>query len=316
MVFTATLAQETWRRTMEARPGEKPLFPDAWKKQVSLYECQFYEDNTRSHWSDEKIARTVQMCKSEAEVLKRVYGRFVADSGRKYGMFERSKNVCPPFRIPGDWLHFVGVDIGGGGKENHPSTITFIAVKPDFSSGVVYKHWRGDSEVTSQTDVANKYTEMAYGINVSGAYYDYHAMDFKTITDRMGLNFQRAEKSHEIGEQVINTVFKNKMLYIFEIPECEPIINELISILKGVDKRKAKDDSVDSMRYGITKINWDWSKMGLDLNMYRKDQPMRGPQEQADIERERDRKRLFSNERNYFQEDAEQQLEMWGELFE
>lgn len=316
MVFTATLAQETWRRTMEAKAGETPLFPDAWKKQISLFQCQKYEDDTNSHWTAEKIKRTIDSCKSEAEVLKRVYGRFVADSGRKFGMFERSRNVCPPFRIPLDWQHFVGVDIGAGGKENHPSTISFIAVKPDFSSGVVYKHWRGDSELTSQTDVANKYTEMAYGVNVNGAYYDYHARDFKTITDRMGLNFIAAEKSHEIGEQVINTLFKNKMLFIFEIPENEPIISELLSLLKGVDKRKAKDDSVDSLRYGVTKINWDWSQSGLDLAMYKKASPMHTPVEQADLDRERDRKAIFNPEQNAIQRGIEDQLDMWGDLFE
>lgn len=315
MVFTATLAQETWRRTMESKPGEKELFPDAWKKQVSLYECQKYEDGTSSHWSNEKIARTVSMCKSEAEVLKRVYGRFVADSGRKFGMFERSANVCAPFRIPSDWLHFVGVDLGAGGKENHPSTITFIAAKPDLSSGVVYKHWRGDTEITSQTDVANKYTEMSYGVTVTGAYYDYHARDFKTVTDRMGLNFQMAEKNHEIGEQVINTLFKNKMMYIFDIPENEPIINELLSLLRGTDKRKAKDDSVDSMRYGVTKIQWDWSKVGLDLSMYKREVKTPNPQEHADAERARDRKVLLGIDKNIFQQDVDSQLEMWGELF-
>jgi phage terminase large subunit-like protein len=316
MVFTATLAQETWRRTMEPKPGETPLFPDAWKKQASLYECQKYEDGTFSHWSNEKIARTVQMCKSEAEVLKRVYGRFVADSGRKYGMFERGANVCAPFRIPSDWLHFVGVDLGAGGKENHPSAITFIAVKPDFSGGVVYKHWRGDSEVTSQTDVANKYVEMAYGITVTGAYYDYHARDFKTVTDRMGMNFERAEKSHEIGEQVINTLFKNKMLSIFDIPECEPIINELLSLLRGVDKRVAKDDSVDSMRYGVTKISWDWSKMGLDLTMYKKEFVPNSPQQQADFDRQGDAKRMLAPTKNAMEQDIEDQLSMWGELYD
>lgn len=316
MVFTATLAQETWRRTMEARPGEQALFPEAWKKQVSLYECQKYEDGSNSHWSDEKIRRTVMMCKSEAEVLKRVYGRFVADSGRKFGMFSRSDNVCAPFRIPLDWLHYVGVDLGAGGKDNHPSTITFIAIKPDFSSGVVYKHWRGDSELTSQTDVANKYIEMAYGITVSGAYYDYHGRDFKTITDRMGLSFMAAEKNQEIGEQVINTLFKNKMIYIFDIPECEPIINELLSLLKSTDKRNAKDDSVDSFRYGVTKINWDWSKVGLDISLYKREQAVRTGTDRADFDRQRDAKRMFETNGNVFQDGIEEQLAMWGELYD
>lgn len=315
MVFTATLAQETWRRTMEAKPSEVELFKDAWKKQISLFDCQKYEDGSQSHWTSDKIKRTIESCKSEAEVLKRVYGRFVADSGRKFGMFERANNVCPPFRIPSDWLHFVGVDLGAGGKENHPSTISFIAVKPDYSSGVVYKHWRGDSELTSQTDVANKYTEMAYGIQVAAGYYDYHARDFKTITDRMGLNFIAAEKGQEIGEQIINTLFRTKMLYIFDIPECEPIINELISLLRGVDKRKAKDDSVDSVRYGVTKINWDWSKTGLDLAMYRRTQPIPTPFQQAEIDRERDRKKMFSED-NLLQNDIDQELSMWAEYYD
>lgn len=317
MVFTATLAQETWRRTMEPKSGEKPLFPDAWKRQISLFDCKLYEDMSQSPWTDEKIQRTIHSCKSEAEVLKRVYGRFVADSGRKYGAFERGKNVCPYFRVPMDWLHYVGVDIGAGGKENHPSTISLVAVKPDLSMGVVYKHWRGDDEVTAQTDVANRYIEMVHGVSIAGAFYDYHAKDFKTITDRLGLSFEAAEKNHEIGEQVINTLFKNKMLFIMDIPECEPIIREFLSILKGTDKRKAKDDSADSVRYGVTKIPWDWTKAGLDLKL--EPQAKRPPShlEQVEEVREMGRQRLLGRGKakdDY--QDIDEQLEMWGELYE
>ena len=35
MVFTATIGQELWRRTMEPKAGEEETFPTAWKKQVS-----------------------------------------------------------------------------------------------------------------------------------------------------------------------------------------------------------------------------------------------------------------------------------------
>ena len=101
----------------------------------------------------------------------------------------------------------------------------------------------------------------------------------------------------------------------FDIPENEPIINELLSLLRGTDKRKAKDDSVDSMRYGVTKIQWDWSKVGLDLSMYKREVKTPNPQEHADAERARDRKVLLGIDKNIFQQDVDSQLEMWGELF-
>lgn len=265
MVFTATLGQETWRLTMEPRPNEQEKFPQAHKQQVSLFDCKLFEDGTPSHWTDEKISRTIAMCSDENAVLQRVYGKFVVSAGRKYSSFSRAENVIQAGPIPEGWNHYVGIDIGAGGKDNHPSTISFIAVKPDFSLGYVYKHWRGDEQVTTMSDVANKYIELRQDTAINSAYYDYHARDFKTITDRMGLSFQMAEKSHEIGEQVLNTLFKNKMLYIFDTPDCQPIIQEFISIQSKIDKRHLQDDSVDSVRYGVTKIPWDWTKAQLVL---------------------------------------------------
>ena len=318
MVFTATLGQELWRLTMERKPGETEKFPSAWKRQISLFDCMKFEDGTPSHWTNDKIARTIASCRNDAEVQRRVYGKFVISEGLKYGGFTRAGNVVRPHDIPSDWLHFVGVDIGAGGDKNHPSAISFIAVKPDYSYGCVYRHWRGDEEITTMSDVANKYLELRLNTPITGAYYDYHARDFKTITDRMGLSFMAAEKRHDIGEQVINTLFKNKMLVIFDTPENEPIIRELSTLILGQDKRQAKDDSVDSMRYGITNIPWDWTKAEVDP-LYRPPGPevQLSPTDYADKQRMQDAKRMF--DRN-FQDDInssiERELDAWGEMYD
>lgn len=299
MVFTATLAQEFWRKTMEPTESEGlGQFPNAWKKQVSIFDCKKYEDGTPSHWTEDKIQRTIDLCATDAEIQKRIYGRFIADSGRKYANFERTRNVVKPFRIPNDWFHFAGVDIGSGGDTNHPGAISFIAVKPDYSYGVVYKHWRGDGEVTTAGDIANIYREMRGNTAITSAWYDFASRDFKTITDRMeGLFFQPAEKSHLIGEKILNTLFKHRMLDIFEEESCEKICAEFMAVKKITLKKNAKDDSIDSVRYGVVKIPWDFSKIEINIP-----KPEETPiqilteAERSIVDRNKDRDRMLSKD--------------------
>ena len=89
------MGQEFWRKVIEPKPGEREIFPEAWKKQVSIFDCQYYDDGTPSQWTTERIHRTISMCRSDAEVQRRVYGKFVKDSGLKYQQFDRSRNVVP-----------------------------------------------------------------------------------------------------------------------------------------------------------------------------------------------------------------------------
>lgn len=316
MVFTATLGQDEWRRALEPGPSESRFLPEARTWQVSMFDCMFYEDGTPSHWTTEKIQRVIALCRSDAEVQRRVYGKFVKDSGLKYPSFERGVNVIPPFEIPANWVHFCGIDLGAGGDENHPSTITFIAVHPNYRMGVVYRHWRGDKEQTTMTDVANKFIEMAQFQEFSGCFYDHHNKEFKIVTDRMGLSFKPADKGHDIGEQVINALFKNKMLSIFNLPENEPIIRELMTLALGVDKRQAKDDSVDSMRYSVTRIPWDWSFVGLDISVGVEKRKIYSPYEVADIQRNKDLKTQLANGgRDDLALSVEQEINEWNEFF-
>lgn len=312
MVFTATLGQEFWRLAMEPKAGEKETLPFAKKLRASLFDCQHFLDGTASHWSLEKIHRTIAMCKSEAEVQRRVYGRFVKDEGLKYPSFERGKNIKSPMNIPGNWPIYVGVDIGAGGDENHPSTITFVAVRPDYQYARVFRHWRGDDKVYTMSDVANKYMEISMDLNVTASFYDYHAKDFKTITDRMGLSFIPAEKKHDVGEQIINVLFKNGMLDIDNIEECNPIVNELTTLQLGTDKRRAKDDSVDSLRYALTKIPFDFSAVGFIPVREVVAAKQLTPNEAAMAERNKDRLRLLAPKNDSGFNEIQDEINFWN----
>ena len=194
--------------------------------------------------------------------------------------------------------------------------ISFIAVKPDYTVGAVYKHWRGDKETTTQTDVANKFSEMAHGITLQASYYDWSSKDFKTITDRMGLSFQPAEKSHEIGEKTLNALFKTKMLYVFDLPENEPISQEFLSLLLGTEKRHSKDDSVDSVRYGVTRIPWDWSKTAVNFNFEPRDIRPMSPDEEAYVTRNKDRVSMFKGIENQENDRIEDEIARWADFYD
>jgi len=316
MVFTATLGQEWWRLCMEPKSGEKEEMPFAKKLRASLFDCQYFLDGSPSHWTNEKVLRTIAMCKSEAEVQRRVYGRFVKDEGLKYPSFDRAKNVQPPIQIPAHWSIYVGVDIGAGGDENHPSAITFVAVRPDYRYGRVFRHWRGGDKGYTMSDVASKYMELSQGLAVTAAFYGYHAKDFKTITDRMGLSFIPAEKKHDVGEQIINVLFKNVMLEVDSSFECNPIIAELTTLQLGTDKRKAKDDSVDSMRYALTKIPFDFSHIGFtpvrDTSMVGR---KLSAHETAHIERNRDRIRMFAPKSDSGFNEVQDEIKFWNDSY-
>lgn len=259
MVFTATLGQEFWRETIEER-GKNEKFPLAFKEQISMYDCLEYEDGSQTPWSKERIEEITRSCKNTAEIQRRVYGRFVVDGGLKYPCFERERNLKEGHPLPRDWKIYAGVDIGGGG-EGHPSAIVFVGVSPDYKKGRVFRGWRGDHLQTTASDVFHKFTELKENLVCTGQFYDWHNKDFGTIATRLGEPFVAAEKSHDLGEQVLNTLFKNEMLIIYDEPELRKLAAELCTLKKETHKTKAKDDFSDALRYAVTKIPWDWSAL-------------------------------------------------------
>lgn len=264
MVFTATLGQEFWREAME-ETGKYERLPEAFKQRISMFDCLHYEDGTFSHWTKERITQIINRCKSEAEVKRRVYGHFVQDEGLKYGAFSRSTHMVAPHPIPSDWKIFAGVDVGSGGQKGHPSAIIFIAVDQLYRKGVVFKAWRGDGLETTAADTLMKFLEMRGKMYCTSQRYDWGNRDFNTIATRMGEPFIPAEKSHEIGENVVNVLFKNGFLTLFEgDDEIQKLAIELSTLLHSTPKNKAKDDLVDALRYCVTGIPWDWTAISAE----------------------------------------------------
>lgn len=262
MVFTATRGQEFWKEAIEDIGMPHERFKDAWKRCISLYDCLVYDDGTPSPWTVERIERRIGQCRNEKEVLKRVMGRFVKDDDLKYGGFNRAINVKKPLdpSIPKDWHLYSGVDLGSGGKQGHPSAIAIIAVRPDYKKGRVFKLWRGDGVDTTAGDVYRHYLTMKKDLPfITMQQYDSAAKDFYNIADRSGDTFYPAEKG-EVGVETLNSLFAHEMLDIDEgIEDSGKLVYELSSISKGTNKRHAKDDLADALRYACSKVPWDWA---------------------------------------------------------
>ncbi len=328
MFFTATLGQKIWFDAMEMQGRAEEFLPDATKVQVSLYDCKVYEDGSPSHITDEYIARAINLCKSEAEIQKRVMGRFAVEGGLKYSSFDRKSNVIDKFMIPKTWVYYVGVDIGSGRDptapasdyQGHPSSIQFVAVDPEYSKAVCFDAWLGDDELTVDLDVYEKLLTMLQKHDafdrLGGIFYDYHAKDFGIICQRKGLSVLKAEKSHEIGESVINVLFKNKRLSILNLPQHEELIFELTNLKRSTAKRAARDDAIDALRYALTRIPFDWQKIGVEgVSQNLRSQmfdPPKLPTREELLTKER-RAGLHNKEQPL---SIEQEMDAWNELYD
>lgn len=270
-VFTATLNQEEWRRTMQPEKGEPAKFPNGAKWQISLYMCKKYEDGSATEWTDERIQNKIDNCGSQLEVDRRIFGKFVSEIGKKY-VFEYAKNTLlkKDSKIKKDWYIFGGVDIGSGGKTGHPAAMVFIAVKPDFTEGEVFMGCRMDPGngfgVTTAGDILKHYLEMEqpYVKRIFKRSYDYHSRDFFTLAERAHVYFEKANKSHNDGEEILNTIFKFEALKIQHYEyDLGNLCRELNSLKKDTDKRVAVDDYADALRYCALGVPWDIEKIKL-----------------------------------------------------
>ena len=257
MVFTATLGQDVWRRAIEGK-GEQELFPQAFKQQISMYQCQTYMDGSPGVYSKERIDEIIAGCSSKAEVLKRVMGRFVMVGGLKYHAFDATRHFVKPFDVPSDWLRYAAVDIGSGGSAHKPA-ILFLAARPDLRSAVVYKGWIGDDGSTyTAGDIFSKFLELRGGETLVMQIFDWGAKDFGTIASRAEETFIAAEKSHEIGEGRVNTLFKADAIELMDTVVNRKLGDQLSSVLRETPKQHAVDDLADALRYCVTLMPWDW----------------------------------------------------------
>lgn len=276
MVFTATLGQYEWECAMEKIGQQEELFKqDSCKIQVSLYDCLEYEDGSPTPWTKERIQLRIDTCSSEAEVKKRIFGRFVQTGEFKYANLLTAENYIEKWIYDSSMHLFSAVDPGSGGKKGHPTAISFLAVSKDYTEGVLFMGWRGDGIATTQADALDQYTRLRGRLKIPNQFYDYHARDFFTIASRKGENFLMAEKSHDIGEPILKSLLKYDALKIvvgtvhgleqfgceFTEGELIKLVHEMKSLREDEDKRKSKDDLVDTARYACAKVPWNWPEI-------------------------------------------------------
>lgn len=315
MVFTATLGQDEWRRAMEPDGAQDVEFlPQADKQTVSLYESQFYEDGSPSKWTMERIKQTEARCSTHKEILKRVYGKFIVIGGLKYESFDIKRHVKPKHPLPKGWYTYVGADIGSGGKEGHPSALCYVAVSPDFRQGRVFMGWRGDGIITTAGDVVAKNLEIKkeHNIRPLQQFYDWANKDFDTISRSSGDPFEKADKSHERGEDVINTLFKHNMMFIYEDPELAKLAGELASLKKDANKKHAHDDFADAFRYCVSKIPWDFSQLALEhrINDAEPEENLTAMQREI-----RERRRAFTDQDQKEKDRIEDEFTEWNDAY-
>lgn len=304
--FTATLNQLMWWRALEGI-GDAQAFPDAFKLQVSKFDCLVFDDGTPGLYTEEEIEAEIAACSSPAQVNRRIYGKFAPEIGLKYHAFDPARHYIDPKPIPSDWLRYSGVDIGAGGDRNHPGAYYFVAVRPDMKLGYVYKGRRLDDEITTAGDILNFYVVTRANDEMTEQAYDYHSKDFGTIAERSGESFIMANKSHELGEDIINTLLANDMLFFFDIPEVRKIGEEMLTLMKGTDKRKAVDDACDATRYCLVSIPWDFTAALKKINVIEK---------KEEKPRQLTQQELMADEIRRRRGEDEEPSEGWGELQE
>ncbi len=289
-VFTATLGQHHWQMTMEPPTAADELHKEALKLQVSLFDSQKYEDGTPSPWTDDKIKRAIANCPTEAEVQRRVYGRFVRSAGLRYESFSLEHNMTEAHPLPASWNIYGAVDIGSGGQSGHPTGILFLAVSPDHKQGRVFRAWRGDGIPTTAADALEKFREMRGKLVCTQQIYDWASADFFNYATKLGEAFNRADKKVDAGRDLLNTLFKTKMLKLQrDDPEINKLMLELMSLPMECDKKKAKDDLIDPLRYACMAVPWDFSDVEITPSVQddlRKESTKPPPKTDAQLRRE------------------------------
>jgi phage terminase large subunit-like protein len=268
-VFTATRGLQVWYRAMECIGTSEEMFPDAWKRSISMRDCQYFDDGTPSQWTDARIKEAEGFCTSQSEILKRIDGRFVKDEGRRYLTFDPDKCLGDSSeKIPSSWRYYAGIDIGSGGRGRSAGAIVIVAVAPDLDRGRVIRTWRGDHEETTAADILEKYQELRQGISITQACYDYQSREFGLIAARSGEPFLPADKQRNSGEQITNTLFASKALTIDEgVYDNRKLVTELMSVPAGEKNRKFQDDLTDALRYVLKLIPWDFVKIAPNLKI-------------------------------------------------
>jgi len=274
MVFTATDGHDMWRRTIEPINKEEELFPNAYKQQVSLFDCQKYPDGTQTMWTDKRVMEEVERCGTEREIQRRIYGRFVVEEGLMFSAFDRKRHFVKGHKIPSSWNIYAGIDSGTGGAEAHPAGIVVAAFSPDRKKARVIRCWRGDGVNTTSADILKEYLKITKDLHITQCFYDHQMRDLFLVGVSMNIALTPANKKRTEGFEMTNTAFKHDMLKIYYQNLKDPthkLVNELVNLTYADKKTSSKtpDNLADPLRYICISVGFDFS----DLNVPGVDAP-------------------------------------------
>lgn len=257
MVFTATLGQQYLYDAMERQGQPEETFKNAWKRQVSVYDCLIYADGSPSPiWTVDYIEQElIPKYRDPREIQKRIFGKFVKDVGLVFYEFQNERNTEPVGATDiTDWNLYLGMDFGCGGEHGHSSSIAIVAVDPTMSEARQISSWHSKKKRMTQGDLLEEFKGI---ISDGKAYYssaDWMATDLFELAIREGLTINKAEKSHEIGINMLNTLFKAGRFKIWlgeGSGHNDQTVMEFGTVSDGTAKKSRVDDATDATRYAI-----------------------------------------------------------------
>lgn len=253
-------------RTCSVKQEEDELYPisdQVYKRRVSTFEAITFKSGRAGKYTEARIRELIKMQPSKRDALIRVFAAFEKDDngGLLYPNFNRDKHIKivtnPNIYQSAQGIFTAGIDYGSG--TNHTSAIAITHINPTCNRATVIKLWRGTMGIrTTADDVVKKYIEMSAGLNIDFPFYDWAAADLDTVYWRMtGKNLIQAQKSHEIGQNLIDTLYKNDLLEIIARkgdPYIEWLANEYENLTADQKKNHRTDDLSDAIRYSLAGV--------------------------------------------------------------
>lgn len=272
-VFTATLGQKFFYDAIERVGSPEETLKNAFKINVSMYDCLKYMDGSPSeHVTEESIEAALDFYKDDPDMVKkRVYGRFILGQGKAF--YSYKKDVCEVENVQVTRQHpiFAIVDPGTGGEKAHPAGILIVQHDMERHKLVVLSAWRGDGVATTSNTILAQVERMINGLGTNTLIYDGAAGDFKLTCheDRPNLYLIAAKKGRKEGFERVNSYLEAGVIEIpkkcphgvpwWEESQIEKLHVELATVVKVPetgDKRPAiTDDLTDCLRYACMHIN-------------------------------------------------------------
>lgn len=275
MGFTATLGQLEWYRTMMRRGYQDELFPRAWKKNISLYDCRTYMDGTPGRWFNPKdIDEQIRKLGDKDEIDKRVHGHFVMTTGRAFYAYDPEKVRVKDFPKNRSLRYFAVVDPGTGGEKGHPAGVMTLAVDYDHNLICVWNCWRGDGVSTTSNDIVRKLDTMTRGLHLEALIYDHASRDFRLTAEdyfrQKGrpISIVEAKKDRTTGFERVNSYLQAGALVVpdtapsgcdwFDGTQVQRLHDEFKTVLRQEVGKKSHgftDDLTDCLRYACMAID-------------------------------------------------------------